>query len=362
MDSSSFFNFFSSFFFFFFSTPVYKLIQILKFPVQLRLPELQTLPADKSQRHYAIDRLQYQSRELSQKFGGDKHVLVSTNMCLSRQNTSFVATKVCLSRQNSVCRYKHTLVATKDVLCRVRHVLVATKAYFCREERRVCRDRTFVATKIILVAASANDTGGSRKERALEDPPWKDEKGPSSVGQTNSGTVSKATLGRRLRDGMERIWAFLSAQIASWIELNLSTLPWEETLFFGLGCLCGVRYDLVLNSTFLLCAEKEHNSFGLGCLCEVFRNFHLSMAQAVSCRSSPRVTNTLHWLPVESRTQYNWTIEQPNPSYLSDLIQLYVPSHQLRSSADIRLLRPLTSSLLVDKPSSVKYHYSGTIN
>ena len=31
------------------------------------------------------------------------------------------------------------------------------------------------------------------------------------VNQTNTGTVSKATLGKRLRDGVERIWAFSSA-------------------------------------------------------------------------------------------------------------------------------------------------------
>ena len=31
------------------------------------------------------------------------------------------------------------------------------------------------------------------------------------VNQTNIGTVSKATLGKLLRDGMERIWAFPSA-------------------------------------------------------------------------------------------------------------------------------------------------------
>ena len=31
------------------------------------------------------------------------------------------------------------------------------------------------------------------------------------VSQTNIGTVSKATLGKRLRDGMERLWAFPSA-------------------------------------------------------------------------------------------------------------------------------------------------------
>ena len=31
------------------------------------------------------------------------------------------------------------------------------------------------------------------------------------VNQTNTATVSKATLGKLLRDGVERIWAFLSA-------------------------------------------------------------------------------------------------------------------------------------------------------
>ena len=31
------------------------------------------------------------------------------------------------------------------------------------------------------------------------------------VSQTNIGTVSKATLGKRLRDGVERTWAFPNA-------------------------------------------------------------------------------------------------------------------------------------------------------
>ena len=35
------------------------------------------------------------------------------------------------------------------------------------------------------------------------------------VNQTNIGTVSKATLGKRLRDGVERIWAFPNAYIPS---------------------------------------------------------------------------------------------------------------------------------------------------
>ena len=69
-------------------------------------------------------------------------------MRLSRQKTSFVATKVCLSRQNCVCRDKYLLQQTR--VCRDRHFFVSTKDVFCR-------DKTFVAAKIILVAAPAND-------------------------------------------------------------------------------------------------------------------------------------------------------------------------------------------------------------
>ena len=40
------------------------------------------------------------------------------------------------------------------------------------------------------------------------------------VNQTNVGTVSKATLGKLLRDGVERIWVFPIAQIPPGTELN----------------------------------------------------------------------------------------------------------------------------------------------
>ena len=48
------------------------------------------------------------------------------------------------------------------------------------------------------------------KESAPDDLPGKDERG-AIVNQTNRGTVSKATLGTFLRDGVERIRAFPSA-------------------------------------------------------------------------------------------------------------------------------------------------------
>ena len=51
----------------------------------------------------------------------------------------------------------------------------------------------------------------------------------------------------------------------------------------------------------------------------------------------------LHWLPVESCVQYRirslsfQPMSNQAPSYLSDLIQQYVPSRQIRSAADTRL-------------------------
>ena len=74
---------------------------------------------------------------------------VSTNTCLTRQNTSFVATKVCLPRQN-VCRVKILFVATKD------RYLSRQKTCFVATNKRVCRDTImFVATNV--AAGPAND-------------------------------------------------------------------------------------------------------------------------------------------------------------------------------------------------------------
>ena len=61
------------------------------------------------------------------------------------RDKSFVATKICLSRHN-VCCDKHTFVTTKDVLCRAKLKLVTTKPLL--RQKHVRRDKhTFVATK-----------------------------------------------------------------------------------------------------------------------------------------------------------------------------------------------------------------------
>ena len=44
------------------------------------------------------------------------------------------------------------------------------------------------------------------------------------ISQKNIGTVSKETLGKLLRDGVECLWTSLSAQIPPWTELNCGHL------------------------------------------------------------------------------------------------------------------------------------------
>ena len=57
------------------------------------------------------------------------------------------------------------------------------------------------------------------------------------------------------------------------------------------------------------------------------------------------VLHTLHWLPVEQRIEYKLlllafkSVKNDGRSYLSDLLKFYIPSRQLRSSSDTRLLR-----------------------
>ena len=58
-----------------------------------------------------------------------------------------------------------------------------------------------------------------------------------------------------------------------------------------------------------------------------------------------RLLHSLHWLPVQARIDYKLLTICHNffsdsfPAYLSDLLTVYTPSRQLRSSADTRTLR-----------------------
>ena len=58
----------------------------------------------------------------------------------------------------------------------------------------------------------------------------------SVFNQTNIGTVSRATLGRLLRDGAERVWAFPSATMPSWAETETETERGESRLLLSPHC------------------------------------------------------------------------------------------------------------------------------
>ena len=79
--------------------------------------------------------------------------------------------------------------------------------------------------------------------------------------------------------------------------------------------------------------QKVQNS-AARLICRLPRSAHITPA-----------LESLHWLPIEQRINYKLlllTFKALNgygPSYLSDLLQLYVPSRSLRSSCDSRRLR-----------------------
>ena len=69
------------------------------------------------------------------------------------RDKSFVATNTCFVADKSMLADKHVFVATKvslsqQTFCRDKIMFVATN---------ICRDKTFVTIKIILVVAPAND-------------------------------------------------------------------------------------------------------------------------------------------------------------------------------------------------------------
>ena len=77
------------------------------------------------------------------------------------------------------------------------------------------------------------------------------------------------------------------------------------------------------------------------------------------------VLHTLHWLPVEQRIEFKLlllafkSVNNDNSSYLSDLLKLYIPSQQLRSSSDTRLLR--ISSFRLKSFGQRKFSYQASV-
>merc|ERR1711917_64206 len=76
----------------------------------------------------------------------------------------------------------------------------------------------------------------------------------------------------------------------------------------------------------------------------------------------------LHWLTVENRIEYKLatlcfrSIDGTGPQYLSNLINLYIPSRELRSSSDTRMLRIPTSRMKSNGLRSFTYKGPHTWN
>ena len=83
-------------------------------------------------------------------FCHDKIMFVATNV-LSQQTSKLVATNVLL-QQNYVCRDTNMFVTTKTSV-----LLSRQTTWFVATDTCVCSDKHFVATKMILAAAPAND-------------------------------------------------------------------------------------------------------------------------------------------------------------------------------------------------------------
>ena len=85
---------------------------------------------------------------------------IATNTCLSRQKTFSVATKVCLLRQN-ICGDKIMFVATKPLsqqrrVCLDKRFLSTSILLSCLSEQDVCRDKiTFVSRKTFVVTKAS---------------------------------------------------------------------------------------------------------------------------------------------------------------------------------------------------------------
>ena len=125
---------------------------------------------------------------------------------------------------------------------------------------------------------------------------------------------------------------------------------WRQTLWLRATICCQIPC-LRAKSTYTISCEISlavHATTLLKSLCIVTDCFQYNVARCVVLfEKTDHITphlRTLHWLPVHARIEYKLcslcfgAITSAGPVYLSDLLKIYTPSRQLRSSADIRIL------------------------
>ena len=130
-----------------------------------------------------------------------------------------------------------------------------------------------------------------------------------------------------------------------------------RTVNFELRCINSIQHYLSVRATntlvsaFLLSRLDFCNSLLSGCpqyllnrLQKVQNNAALLILKAPRTDHITPHLHTLHWLPIDARIKYKLcslcfgAIISTGPVYLSDLLKIYTPSRQLRSSADIPIL------------------------
>ena len=151
-----------------------------------------------------------------------------------------------------------------------------------------------------------------------------------------------------------------------------------QICYFELRRINSIRHYLsqdahkTLVSAFVLSRIDHCNSLLAGCPKQLIHKLQKVQNNAAKliCRTpksdhiSP-VLHTLHWLPVEQRIEYKLFllvfkyVSNDGPSYLSDLQKFYIPSRQLRSSSDTRLLR--TSSFRLKSFGQRKFSYQTSV-
>ena len=103
------------------------------------------------------DKLIQKARAVSFAGAATSTILVETKHVFCRDKSMLVATSIIFSQQNIFVVTKLRVLLRQTRICRDKHVFVATNT---------CLLRLFVATKVILMAAPANDRSVLTRRRA----------------------------------------------------------------------------------------------------------------------------------------------------------------------------------------------------
>ena len=128
----------------------------------------------------------------------------------------------------------------------------------------------------------------------------------------------------------------------------------------------------ILISAFVLFRIDYWNSLLAGCPKQLIHKPQNVQNNAASLKSDniSSVLRTLHWLPVERRSEYKplllalKSVNNEGQSYLYDLLKFYIPSRQLRSSSDSRFFAFLHSvwNPLDNASSRIRPLFCGTLS